>query len=429
MTSAAPRADARGAGVALLLVGDELVEGRAQDGNGAWLARRLADEGAHLARWAVVGDAPVAIAAALHEAAAVAALVVVSGGLGPTEDDRTRAGLALAAGVDLVEDPQAWAWIEGVFRRRGREPQPVQRRQALVPRGARWLENPVGTAPGLDVRVGEARVLAFPGVPEEFQALVHGQVVPRVRDLPGRVPTALRLVATAGLPETEVADRLGDLVGRPDLVVGWYPHQGEVEVSLRTSGTGCEERADGALASARERLGEAVLDVAPGERIEHAVVRLLLARGLRLATAESVTGGLLARLLTGVPGASAVYPAGFVTYSDEAKVRDLGVPEALLARHGAVSAEVAGAMAEGALRRAGVDVAVATTGVAGPGDLEVTGSPPVPQGTVFVAFTLGGPARSSRLRLPLPRALVQRRAAVEALDRLRRGLTSGAGGR
>ncbi len=405
------------AAVALVLVGAELVEGRTADRNGPFLARLVAEAGATLARWSVVGDDPEAIALAVREAAAAAPLVLVSGGLGPTDDDRTREGLARAAGVGLVHDEGAWTFIESVFRARGREPRPVQRRQALVPVGAAWLRNPVGTAPGLCVRVGRSEVLAFPGVPVELEALVEAEALPRLRALPGLRPTALRLLCTAGLPETEVAERLGDLVGQPGLGVGWYPHQGEVEVSLRATGDGAEERVERAARLAAERLGPALLDVPPGGRIEHAVVRLLRARGLTVTTAESLTGGLVARMLVRVPGASAVFRGGYVTYSDEAKARDLGVAPALLERVGAVSAEGAAAMAEGARARTGADAAVSTTGVAGPG-----GAPP-PVGTVFVAVALAGRATAVQpLWLPLPRELVQRRAAVEALDRLRRAL-------
>jgi nicotinamide-nucleotide amidase len=418
------------AAVGLVLVGAELVEGRALDENGAWMARRITESGARVLRWAAVSDDEEAIAGAVRESAAVAPLVLVSGGLGPTDDDRTRSGLARAAGVPLVEDAAAWAWIEGVFRARGRVPKAVQRRQAQVPKGARWLANPVGTAPALEVRVGGATVLAFPGVPVELRALFEAEALPRIRALPGLVPTALRLLATAGLPETDVAERLGDLRSDPGLVVGWYPHQGEVEVSLRAHGPGCEEVAERARRVALERLGDAVLDAGPGERIEHAVVRLLRARGLRLTSAESVTGGLVARMLTAVPGASEVFPGGYVTYSNQAKVRELGVPVLLLREQGPVSEPVVRAMAEGALRRAEVDAALATTGVAGPGDLATAGAAPVPAGTAYVAVALRDrPTEALRLSLPLPRELFQRRVAVEALDRLRRAVLGEVWGR
>ncbi len=412
------------AAVGLVLVGAELVEGRAKDDNGAWLARRITEEGGSLVCWTVVADVEKEIAAAVEDAAARCALVFLSGGLGPTEDDRTRAGLARAAGVPLVEDPGAWSFVVEALTRRGREVLPAQRRQALLPQGSRWLPNPVGIAPALSVRVGASEVLALPGVPQELKALFEVEGLPRLRALPGRVPTALELLLTVGLPETEVARRLGDLALSREPAIGWYPHQGEVEVSIRAHGSGAAERARGAAVRARGLLGDCLLDVAPGERIEHALLALLRARGWKVATAESITGGLVARMLTRVAGASEVFSAGFVTYDDGAKQRDLGVSPDLLRRCGAVSAEVAVAMAEGARARAGTACALSTTGVAGPGD-QPGPAGPVLAGTAFVAAAVGGRAvRVERVFVPLSRELVQRRVAVAALDLLRRSVLS-----
>jgi nicotinamide-nucleotide amidase len=406
--------------VGLVLVGAELVEGRTRDGNGAWLARRVTEEGARLAPWTVVPDDEDAIAAAIRAAAATAQLVLVSGGLGPTEDDRTRAGLARAAGVGLVEDPGAWAFVLAVLERRGRSVLPAQRRQALVPEGGRWLANPVGIAPALAVRVGACDVVALPGVPQELEALYESEVLPRVRALPGREATGLEMVLTVGLPETEVARRLGALATSKEPSLGWYPHQGEVEVSVRTHGPDALERARATAQEVRRLVGDAALDAPAGTRTQHAVLGLLRSRGVTLATAESLTGGLVAQMLTQVPGASDVLRAGFVAYHDDAKRRDLGVPAELLERHGALSAEVAVAMAEGARRRAGTDAALATTGVAGPADVRGPAGR-VPAGTFFVAAALeGAPTRVVRHDVPLERTVVQRRAALAALDLLRR---------
>ena len=366
--------------VGLVLVGAELVEGRTRDGNGAWLARRITEEGAGVAPWSVVPDDEASIAEAVRAAARHAPLVLVSGGLGPTEDDRTRAALAQAAGVELAEDPEAWAFVQAVLARRGRSVLPAQRRQALVPVGGRWLPNPVGIAPALAVRVGTSEVLALPGVPQELEALFDSEVLPRLRALPGREPTHVEMVLTVGLPETEVARRLGALATSVEPSLGWYPHHGEVEVSVRAHGPDAALRARAAADEVRRLVGDAALDAPAGGRTQHAVLALLRARGITLATAESLTGGLVAQMLTQIPGASDVLRAGYVAYHDDAKRRDLGVPADLLARHGALSAEVAGAMAEGARARAGTEAALATTGVAGPADVGGPGgrSPPAP---------------------------------------------------
>jgi nicotinamide-nucleotide amidase len=411
------------AAVGLVLVGAELLEGRATDANGTFLARRVTEAGARVARWVVVGDEEEAIACAVGAAAEAAPLVLLSGGLGPTEDDRTRAGLARAAGLPLEEDAVAWAWIQAVLARRGRPCLPVQRAQALVPRGGRALENRAGIAPGVEVRVGGALVLAFPGVPAELRDMFDQHGVPALLALPGRVPTALRRIATAGLPETELAARLGDLALADEPTFGWYPHHGEVEVTVRTRGADAEARAEAAAAEARRRIGDGVLDVKPGERIEHAVVAALVRRGWRVATAESVTGGLVARLLTEVPGVSPVFSGGWVTYAEAAKQRDLGVPAALLAAHGAASEPVARAMAEGARERAGVEAGLATTGIAGPGPVRTPTGTELPAGTAFVAVALKDrPTEVRQVFHPLERTLVQRRVAVDALDLLRRAL-------
>ena len=409
--------------VGLVLVGAELLEGRARDANGAWLAREVTARGATLACWSVVGDEEAGIVAALRAAAGQAPLVVVGGGLGPTEDDRTRAGVAAALGVPLVEDAGAWEAIQQALARRSRPALDMQRRQAQVPQGAGWLRNPTGIAPGLCARLGSSEVLVLPGVPSEFREMAAREVLPRVEALPGRVDTALEMVLTVGLPETEVARRLGDLATSSEPVLGWYPHHGEVEVSVRAHGEGAAQRAREVADEVRRRVGDSVLDAPPGGRTQDAVLALLRARRLTLATAESITGGLVAEMLTGVPGASEVLRAGWVAYSEQAKQRELGVPGALLAGPpGAVSAEVAVAMAEGARTRAGTDLALATTGVAGPGPWQgPAGS--VAAGTAYVAVAQAGqPSRVLTLRAPLERSLVRRRTALLALDLLRRAV-------
>ncbi|MFM8979714.1 MAG: competence/damage-inducible protein A, partial [Planctomycetia bacterium] len=245
--------------VGLVLVGAELLEGRARDGNGAWLAREVTARGATLGPGRVVGADEAEIAAAVRAAAAAAPLVVASGGLGPTEDDRTRGGLAAALGVGLAHDEGAWQAVQQALARRGRRVLEVQRRQALVPQGARWLPNATGIAPGLWARVGTSEVLVLPGVPSEFQEMAAREVLPRVAALPGCVETALEIVLTVGLPETEVARRLGALASSAEPVLGWYPHHGEVEVSVRAHGPGAAQRARAAADEVRRRVSDSAV--------------------------------------------------------------------------------------------------------------------------------------------------------------------------
>ncbi len=405
--------------VAILSTGYEVLRGYTLNTNASWLARRATECGARVVSAVTVGDALDDLARELRRLVTQADCVLVTGGLGPTEDDRTREALALVSGVSLVEDPRARVVVEDYFRRSARAPGPSQWRQALVPEGMEPLRNPEGTAPGIAGRVGSAQVFLLPGPPREMRSVFETEVLPRCRALGPFDETAARVVWTAGVPESEVARPLEVFMRAEEPTVGTHPDDGEVAVRILARGPGAAARADAVLAAARASLGEHVVSTHEEERVQHAVVALLARHGLVVTTAESVTGGLVARMLVEVPGASRVFEGGFVVYSDAWKAARLAVPEALLARDGAVSAAVAGAMAEGALRAGPADVAVATTGVAGPGPDDRG----VPEGTVFVAVAVSGrPTRVASHRFAVPRVPLQRRAAVAALDAVRRAL-------
>jgi len=408
--------------VAILSTGYEVLRGYTLNTNASWLARRGTECGARVTSVVTVGDGLEDLARALRAAVAEADCVLVTGGLGPTEDDRTREALALVAGVPLVEDSRARAVVDAYFRRAARSPGPVQWRQALVPKGMEPLRNAEGTAPGIAGRVGSAAVFLLPGPPREMRSLFEAEVLPRWRALATFDATAARVVWTAGVPESEVARPLEPYMRADEPTVGTHPDDGEVAVRILARGPGAEARADAVLAAAREALGDHVVSTHEDERVQHAVVALLARRGLVVTTAESVTGGLVARMLVEVPGASRVFRGGFVVYSDAWKAARLGVPQGLLDRDGAVSASVAAAMAEGALHAGPADLAVATTGVAGPGP-DGRG---VPEGTVFVAVAGSGrPTQVASHRFAVPRVPLQRRAAVAALDAVRRALLPG----
>ncbi len=406
--------------LALVLVGDELLEGRTVDANGAHLARRCFEAGARLVSARTVGDDEEAIARAVRDAAREADVVVVAGGLGPTEDDRTRHGLARALEVPLVEDDGAWRHVVEALRRRGRESAPTHRRQALTPRGARILPNAEGTAPGIAADLAGKTVLALPGVPREFRAMVESAVLPALAARGGLEPPASAALFTAGLAEADVGAALGDLWTAPDLAVGSYPHEGEIEIRFTARGPGATERVRGALERATSRLGPAAVGPRP---LADTVLGLLRERGMRLVVAESMTGGLVGAVLTEVSGASDVVEGGWISYGDAAKSRWLDVPRDVLDREGAVSEAVARAMLDGALAGSAADAAVAVTGSAGPTPAPgPTGV--VPAGTVYVGVAIRDGERTvERLDLrDLPRAVVRRRAALAALDRLRRRL-------
>ncbi|MCU0727730.1 MAG: CinA family nicotinamide mononucleotide deamidase-related protein [Planctomycetes bacterium] len=393
--------------------GDEIVRGRSRDTNGPWLARRAAEEGVLRRRHTDVGDDPEALADAFAAAGTRADFVVVTGGLGPTEDDHTRVAAAKAAGVGLVSDADLEATIFERYRARGVPVRESSLRQALLPAGAHPLGNPVGTAPGFSLPVGRALLYCLPGVPHEMEAMYESHVRPALveRRGPG-VEGAYRSLATFGRPEAAVNDLIGDLMRAKEPSVGVTADFGIIRVTVQATGSGAAARAEATEAEVRQRLGDLVL---PARTLEEAVALELGRRGLTLATAESCTGGLVGALLTRVPGISAHYVGGGVTYSDRLKTDLLGVPGALIEAKGAVSEEVARAMAEGARRRFEVDLAVALTGVAGPGG----GSPVKPVGLVWIA--LAGPRGTEAVeRRFLPdREFVRRLAAHTALDLVR----------
>ena len=409
---------------AIVLVGDELTSGRRHDSNGAWLAEQLYARGVELTGMHTVGDGLDDIERAVRSAAGHADVVVVGGGLGPTPDDRTREGLARAAGVPLVHDDGAWQHVVDNLAKRGREPTAASERQRLMPEGGTWIPNPVGVAPGIEVGVRGALVLALPGVPREWRAMCQSHALSWLAAGEAAVTTTVWL---AGVPEGEMMARIEDLPELEAIEFASYPHDGEIELRFRATGDDKQARADAACAAVRARLGEACYDPPPGGRLEHVVVAALKAEGLRVATAESITGGLIARQITAVPGASAVFPAGWVVYETRQKTEQLGVDAALIEAEGVVSEAVARAMAEAALVRAEADVALATTGTAGPDPLEQPGHEPVPPGRVYVALAVRERAtRVLTLDLVFARTLVQRHATIRALDVLRRALAEGA---
>jgi nicotinamide-nucleotide amidase len=403
---------------ALLLVGQELVEGRAVDTNGPWLARRLTELGVRVKGLRSLPDEETAIAAAIRQAAAEADQVVVSGGLGPTGDDLTRPALALAAGRPLAEDPRAAAVVVAGLARHGRSADAARRDQARVPEGAEVLDNPAGTAPGIRLAVGGATVWALPGVSRELRAMFDRHLVPSLATLAGPDAPATAGLWTAGVGEPDVAEVAEACAGEAGCQVGVYAHEGEVEARFAARGAGATERVADCLRAARTRLGEAVVDPAP---LEAAVVAALRVRGWTLATAESMTGGLVARRVVSVEGASEVFAGGWVAYSEAFKSRELGVAADLLARVGAVSPEVAAAMAEGARARSGASVAVAVTGVAGPGPGRRPDGESIPAGTWWLGLArAGAPTETRRGQATLARVAAQHRAAVAALDLVRR---------
>ncbi|MFN3597944.1 MAG: competence/damage-inducible protein A [Rubricoccaceae bacterium] len=407
----------------LLTVGDELLLGQVVNTNAAWLGEQLALAGVSVTRAETVGDAPEGIAAALERALGEVDLVLVTGGLGPTNDDVTKKAVADVFGVPLVHDPDVLAAVEERFAARGRRMPPANRLIADVPEGFAVLPNRRGTAPGLwgeTTRAGRPRrVAVLPGVPYEMETLFTEGVLPRVRALrPGVV--LHRTLHTAGHGESDLEERLGDLsdVLSGGLSLAFLPSLGTVRLRVTARGEDTAEaraRLDRAVAYIRDTLGGAVFG--EGETtLEAALGELLVARGLTLAVAESCTGGAIAARLTAVPGASRYFSGGVIAYGNGVKVSLLSVGADALDAHGAVSEPVARQMAEGVRRALGADLGVGVTGIAGPDG----GTPEKPVGTVFLAVADAAGTRAVGLRLTNDRHVNIGLSATAALNLVRR---------
>jgi len=405
--------------VELLSTGDELLTGQVVDTNSAWLMDRLWDLGLMVERKTLVGDDRAALRAAVRECCGRADVVVMSGGMGPTEDDLTSEVVAELLGVPLELHEPSLRAIEERFRSFGRVMTPNNEKQARFPRGADVLPNRFGTAPGLAARVGRATLYCLPGVPSEFKGLCDEAVIPRIASRLGDVPAA-RVLKLIGVGESNADQTMRPVIDDPanrDVRFGFRAHWPEVHLKWSVPGPDAARRADAISARVRGLFGDRVWGEGK-EELPDLVVARLLARGERVALAESCTGGLVAELLTRVPGASGAFDLGVVAYANAMKERVLEVPPALLAAHGAVSEPVARALAEGARRVGGADWGIGITGVAGPSG----GTAEKPIGTVHLAIAGPGVTTAFQRLYRGDRERIRRHAALEALDLLRRAL-------
>jgi nicotinamide-nucleotide amidase len=409
----------------LVTVGDELLLGKTVDTNAAWLGRELGALGIPVVRRHTVADVAAEIQGAVADALTVAELVVVTGGLGPTPDDITRDAVAQLFGLALLEDPDVLDSLRARFRERGMRGLPEPNlRVAQVPAGAWKLTNPYGTAPGLAMERGGTLVVLLPGVPREAKGIFTGDLQRLVRErFSARLsPVHLRVVRTTGIPESMLAQRVAERLpgGMGPVRLAFLPDLRGVDLRFQATDISSAE------AEARfDELEDALVDVlgpwrfdAPSGDLAEAVSAALRTNRTRLAVAESCTGGLIAKRLTDLPGASDILVGGVVAYANEMKIRVLGVPEADLATHGAVSEAVAVAMARGVARVLGADAGIGVTGVAGPDG----GSDEKPVGTVWCAVAVGARVEARCERFPGDREAVRERAAQAALFLLLRTL-------
>ena len=407
----------------VLTIGDELLRGEIVDSNKAFLSDRLLSLDIETHYHASVRDVPADMIDAFRRAAERSDIVLVSGGLGPTRDDLTSQSLAAAFGREMRLDENALAGIRAFFAAVGREMTENNASQAWFPDGAEVLANPIGTAPGFMLDVKDAVFFCMPGVPREMMRMMDEQVLPRVAArLSGsesRVVRA-RLLRTFGMGESTLDAELADIAASGDVVLGFrtsFPDNYLRPVARAATAAQADALLDRVCEAIRARLGALVYGQGE-ETLEQVVGRLLRERGASVAVAESCTGGLIAGKLTDVPGSSDYFVGGVVAYADAAKQSLLGVPEVLLTQHGAVSEPVARAMAEGARARFGADLAVATTGISGPGG----GSEAKPVGLVHIALADAQGTHADHFVFPLDRTRHRQLTAQVALDWIRRRL-------
>jgi nicotinamide-nucleotide amidase len=405
--------------VQLLLTGNEIMSGDTTDSNSAMIAQRLSELAISVYRKVTVGDDRTLLARELLSMTADADLVIVNGGLGPTVDDLTAEILAEAAGIPVAEHPDALAHLQSWCARRNLPLNDANLKQAMLPAGCSIIDNPIGSAVGFELTLQGCRVLCTPGVPSELRAMLDWIIEDLGKALDRPSQRSILRLQTFGLGESSAQQLIADHIGDwPDTVeLGFRAGAPQMEIKLTID----DDTAVKQQRYCRQQLDTLFGDHIIGEgdtQLADKVLQLLIQKDLTLTTAESCTGGLIASMLTRVPGSSAGFHAGLVTYSNAMKTALLGVDETLLAEHGAVSEPVVIAMAEGAIARTSADYAIAVSGIAGPDG----GTPDKPVGTVWLAWGSTGAIHTRCLCWPVERTLFQTMIAAAGLDMIRRTL-------
>jgi nicotinamide-nucleotide amidase len=401
--------------IAVLTTGDELINGEMADTNTQRIALILGAHGYALRESRSVGDVAEEIEQALIDLAAKREVVIVTGGLGPTEDDLTARVVARAFGRRLALNEEALRQIRDFFHRNSLEMNPRNEKQALLPQKAAILPNRLGTAPGFTLRQGACELFFLPGVPREMVAMLEQEVLPRLESRSGGHPAQERILKVFGLSEPGVEELFAGRALPPGTMLAFGVDFPFVHVKLRANGEEAEQILDEAELAAR-RLLEPYVFGSGRETLAGNVARMLTDAGLTIALAESCTGGLVTAMLTDLPGASVFLERGTVTYANAAKRDWLGVPAELLAAKGAVSETCAVAMARGIRQAAGSDLGLAVTGIAGPDG----GTPQKPVGTVFIAIADADREQVKGYRFSGDREKIRRMAACMALEHVRR---------
>jgi len=403
----------------IVSIGNELLNGQTVDTNASWLAGRLLEKGVLTAGIWLVPDEKQRIVKAIQDASELGDLILITGGLGPTDDDLTRDAVAAYLGVELEFHTEILRIINDFFERRGRKMAPTNRSQAYFPAGAAILDNPIGTAPGFWARKKDIDIVVMPGVPSEMKQMFTGHVLPSVEQSLLTARVVCRKLRCFGAGESDIAQKLGNLMERGrNPLINCTCGSGEIILHINAASEDAAaalEMINDDIAAIRGRLGEWVYGE-DDQSLPEVVGNLLKKRHQTIVTAESCTGGLLAQMLTEIPGSSEYLLAGWVTYSNEAKIRLLGVPEKIIADFGAVSEPVAQSMAVQAAQKSGADIAIAITGIAGPDG----GTDEKPVGLVYIGVLMDGVCQVRECRFSaMNRHWVRLRSALTALNYIR----------
>jgi nicotinamide-nucleotide amidase len=405
----------------IIATGSELLSGGVVDINSVFLAEELLDIGIETAFKTIVGDSDKDMEDAVRTALERVDVIVITGGIGPTEDDITRKAVARVLKKRLVLSDDALKAVKAVFKAKGKEYPGVNDRQALIPAGARLLTNPVGVAPGFTLVQDGKFVAVLPGVPAEMQAMFRESLRHALEEhFGGKAVIRRKVLHTCSLSESKVNELIQDILRQKRPVVGLTARETGVDIRIvahEGSGTRSRSTVERTEAEFRKKLGDAVYGI-DGQEMEEVVGALLLQRKMTLSVAESCTGGMIGARITNIAGSSTYFERSVVVYSNAAKTELLGVPADLIERRGAVSRDVAKAMAQGIREHAKTDLGLAVTGIAGPSG----GTPEKPVGLVYIALANDDGITVSENRFLGTRSQVRQRAAQMALDMVRRYL-------
>ncbi|NPA33720.1 MAG: competence/damage-inducible protein A [Chlorobi bacterium] len=402
----------------ILTIGDEVLIGRTIDSNSAWLGSQLSSMGFEIRRHLTVQDKDEEIKYGLKELLAVSDVVITTGGLGPTEDDRTKPALAEFLGKKLIFSEEVWQWVIKYAQQKHIENPEIIRNQAEIIEGSEPLYNPEGSAPGLWIEHNDKVIVALPGVPWEMKAIFKQSVAPRLKEKFNLPEFKIKVIRTIGLPEASVRNKLKDLPNKlpENIQIGFYPSLIEVKIVLR--GYDVDEKI---LEQWHHKIAKILGDIVyslEDKPLAQVIGEILRQRQQTISTAESCTGGYLAHLITSIPGSSDYYLGTVVSYHNQVKSNLLGVPEEVLETQGAVSKPTVEQMVRGVRQIIGSDWAVATSGIAGP----TGGTPEKPVGTVWIATGNNDRLSAIKFHFSGSRLDVITKAALMGLDMLRRML-------